>query len=412
MVKTALIIVAAGKGIRAGSETPKQYWQLAGHSVLSYSLKAWPQVDLIQGVIGPDHHDLYAQALAEMASPPSQLLEPVVGGYDRQASVLAGLEAIALYQPDIVLIHDAARPLMPESVFAAVAQKAHALGGAAPGLSLVDSIHQVAEGRVVQPVDRERLQRVQTPQGFNFKTLLAAHRQAANTTTRFSDDIGLAHSAGIPVALVAGHDHGFKLTTAQDLKALEQMLLPSPTWCPRTGFGFDVHAFGENSYAKGTIVLGGVAIPHDQQLKGHSDADVVLHAITDALLGALNAGDIGQHFPPSDPQWHGQDSRFFLEKTLKLAHQAQARLSNLDVVIVCERPKIGPHRAALQAKIADILTVPQHKVSIKATTSEQLGFTGRGEGIACYATVTLLVSEEAIALSSLSKLAMSCRELE
>jgi 2-C-methyl-D-erythritol 4-phosphate cytidylyltransferase / 2-C-methyl-D-erythritol 2,4-cyclodiphosphate synthase len=389
---TAALIVAAGKGERLGGPVPKQYRRLAGRSVLARSiiaLAASPAVGRLQCVIADGAQALYANAVADLPAEVSvRLAPPVTGGATRQASVLAGLEALALAPggaPSIVLVHDAARPFVSAALVTRSAEAAVAQGAAVPGVAVTDTIKQVDEaGRIRHTPERAALRAVQTPQAFDLALLLAAHREAqAAGATGLTDDAAVMEWAGHPVVVIEGEPGNMKITSANDLERAEARL--APVLETRVGSGYDVHAFGEGAAA----MLGGIAIPHERGLAGHSDADVVLHALTDAILGALADGDIGSHFPPSDMQWKGASSDRFLAHAVERVRARGGRIDHLDVTVICEAPKIGPHRDAMRTRIAAIAGLPVGRVAVKATTSERLGFTGRREGIAAQATATL-----------------------
>lgn len=379
----AAIVVAGGRGIRAGGELPKQYSTIGGVPVLRRSLLAFtshPQIQLVQPVIHPDDDRLF-QAAAD-ALP---VRTPVDGGATRQASVFAGLEALAADAPEIVLVHDAARPFASAALISRAIAAGRA-GAAIPGLPVSDTVKAVdAAGRVVETLDRARLRTVQTPQAFAYSALLAAHRKARGAgRDDFTDDAALAEWAGMAVGVFAGEAGNTKLTTAEDFSRAERESLAA-LGDVRTGLGYDVHAFTAGDH----LMLGGVRIPHDCGVAGHSDADVALHALVDAILGALADGDIGMHFPPSDPQWRGASSDRFLAFAVERVRQRGGLIAHLDVAIVCEAPRIGPHREAIRARIAAIAGIAPDRVGLKATTSEKLGFTGRREGLAAYATATV-----------------------
>ncbi|MGZ8387849.1 MAG: bifunctional 2-C-methyl-D-erythritol 4-phosphate cytidylyltransferase/2-C-methyl-D-erythritol 2,4-cyclodiphosphate synthase [Rhodoplanes sp.] len=379
----AAIVVAGGRGVRAGGELPKQYRMIRGVPVLRRSLLAFtshPEIQLVQPVIHPDDERLF-QAAAD-ALP---IRTPVNGGATRQASVFAGLEALAADAPEIVLVHDAARPFASAALISRAIAAGRA-GAAIPGLPVSDTVKAVdASGRVVETLDRARLRTVQTPQAFAYSALLAAHRKArAAERDDFTDDAALAEWAGMAVGVFAGEAANAKLTTAEDFARAERESLAA-LGDVRTGLGYDVHAFTAGDH----VMLGGVRIPHDCGVAGHSDADVALHALVDAILGALADGDIGMHFPPSDPQWRGASSDRFLTFAVERVRQRGGLIAHLDVAIVCEVPRIGPHREAIRAQIAAIAGIAPDRVGLKATTSEKLGFTGRREGLAAYATATI-----------------------
>jgi 2-C-methyl-D-erythritol 4-phosphate cytidylyltransferase/2-C-methyl-D-erythritol 2,4-cyclodiphosphate synthase len=388
----AALIVAAGRGVRSGGEIPKQYRSIGGITVLRRTLCRFLShsgVDFVQTVIHGDDEALYAASADGLDKPaegqPGALRNPVPGGATRQASVLAGLEALKAVKPALVLIHDAARPFASDMLVSRAIAAGATSGAAIPALPVTDTIKSVdAEGMIVATVDRAHLRAVQTPQAFHFEKLLAAHRRAAAAgRDDFTDDAGLAEWAGLRVATFEGEADNMKLTTAEDFVRAER--LHAPEMETRTGMGFDVHAFGNGDH----VTLGGVRIAHPRGLSGHSDADVVLHAAVDAILGALSDGDIGTHFPPSDPQWRGATSDRFLRFAIDRLKARGGILNHLDITIVCEAPKIGPHRDAMRTTIAGIAGITPDRVGVKATTSEGLGFTGRREGIVAYATATI-----------------------
>jgi 2-C-methyl-D-erythritol 4-phosphate cytidylyltransferase/2-C-methyl-D-erythritol 2,4-cyclodiphosphate synthase len=332
-------------------------------------------------VIHPDDRKLF-----DAASQGFELPEPVFGGATRQASVLAGLKALATAEPEFVLIHDAARPFASAAMLARGLAAARITGAAIPALPVTDTVKEVdADGRVRRTLDRSALRIVQTPQVFRFMPLIEAHERAlAQGRLDFSDDAALAEWAGLPVSTFDGEATNIKLTTPDDFLRAEAMLLEKLSDI-RTGMGFDVHAFGDGDH----VMLGGVRIAHDRGLSGHSDADVVLHALVDAILGALADGDIGAHFPPSDPKWRGATSDRFLAFAVERLKARGGMIANLDVTIVSEAPKIGPHRDAMRARIAGIAGITPDRVGVKATTNEMMGFIGRREGMAAYATATI-----------------------
>jgi 2-C-methyl-D-erythritol 4-phosphate cytidylyltransferase/2-C-methyl-D-erythritol 2,4-cyclodiphosphate synthase len=378
----AALVVAGGRGLRAGGPMPKQYRTIAGVPVIRPSLECFlghSAIGLVQTVIHPDDAALYAASVAGL-----DLSAPVSGGATRQASVLAGLEALASRNPKLVLIHDAARPYLSAALVSRAIAAGQQTGAAIPGLPVTDTVKSVdVAGKITATLDRTALRSVQTPQVFDFDTLLAAHRKAAAAgRDDFSDDAGLAEWAGIAVHVFPGETSNMKLTTEDDFARAEAMRALADI---RTGNGYDVHAFGSGDH----VWLGGVKIPHTHTLSGHSDADVGLHALVDAILGALADGDIGSHFPPSDPQWKGAASDQFLKYAVERVQKRGGIISHLDLTIVCEAPKIGPHRDAMRARIAEIAGLTIDRVGVKATTSEQLGFTGRREGIAALATATV-----------------------
>lgn len=384
MVSVAAVIVAAGRGSRAGGDLPKQYRRVGGEPVIRPSLSALaghPGISLVQPVIHPADAALFGAACAGLA-----LLPPVYGGATRQASVRAGLEALQPHGPDLVLVHDAARPFASAALITRAIAAGRASGAAVPVLAVADTIKTVdAAGCVTGTIDRAHLRLAQTPQAFGFAPLLDAHRRAkAAGRDDFTDDAALAEWAGLKVATFAGEAGNVKLTTDEDFARAEAAKLAALSDV-RTGFGFDVHRFGDGDH----VMLGGVRIPHARGLSGHSDADVALHALVDAILGALADGDIGAHFPPSDPQWRGASSDRFLMFAAERVRTRGGCIAHLDVTIVCEAPRIGPHRHAMRARISEIAGVALERVAVKATTSEKMGFAGRGEGMAAFANATV-----------------------
>jgi 2-C-methyl-D-erythritol 4-phosphate cytidylyltransferase/2-C-methyl-D-erythritol 2,4-cyclodiphosphate synthase len=387
-LRVAAIVVAAGRGERAGSGPPKQYRPLAGEPVLRRSLRlfaAHPAVAVVQAVINPDHSADYRQASSGL----EKLNPPAFGGATRQASVRAGLEGVAKASPEIVLVHDAARPLATAALVDRALAAVRTTGAAVPALALTDTIKRVdAYGRVSETFDRAGLRAVQTPQAFSFRPLLEAHRRAAITGHHdFPDDAALVEWAGLQVTTFPGEFGNLKITEAEDF-ARAFALDNASSSDIRIGTGFDVHAFEPGDH----VMLGGVKVPHGKGLRGHSDADVLLHAITDAVLGTIAEGDIGKHFPPSDPRWRGVSSDRFLAHAVSLLQGRGGRIAHLDATILCEQPKIGPHADAMRASIASIAGTDVSRISIKATTTEGLGFLGRGEGIAAMATATVRLS--------------------
>ena len=389
----AAIVVAAGRGERAtasGDPEPKQYRLLAGQPVLARTMQAFldvEQIDWVLPVIHPDHKDRFAA----LGLAGAKLLPAVTGGASRQASVLAGLMALGPLRPDLVLIQDAARPLTEEAVIdgvvAALADEVAAL----PVVPVTDTIKRSTDGRTVAGTeDRHALFAAQTPQGFRFAEILDAHLRAAGEPKEFTDDAAIAEWAGHAVALTPGSTRNIKITHPEDFARAERLLGGTAQMETRIGTGFDVHPFEPGE----AVWLGGVRIPHDMKLQGHSDADVALHALSDAIYGALGEGDIGQHFPPSDPQWKGAASSIFLAHAARLVADRRGRIVNLDITIVCEAPRIGPHVAAMKSAIAGVCGIAASRVAIKATTSEQLGFTGRREGIVAMASASIELPRE------------------
>ncbi|MDE0410243.1 MAG: bifunctional 2-C-methyl-D-erythritol 4-phosphate cytidylyltransferase/2-C-methyl-D-erythritol 2,4-cyclodiphosphate synthase, partial [Alphaproteobacteria bacterium] len=361
----------AGRGTRFGGPEPKQYLPFGDTNVLAAAAMALRPFMPVACVIHPDDRARYSSATAGL-----DLLAPVPGGPDRQSSVRNGLEALAGDPPELVLVHDAARPDLPAAVVRRILEALETHDGAAPGLPVADTLKRVEDRRSVATVSRDGLWRIQTPQGFRFSALLEAHRQAAPGA--FSDDTALAEAAGLSIAVVQGDARLEKITGPDDAARLSGPDI-------RTGHGFDVHRLVPGA----GVTLCGVRIPHGMALSGHSDADVGMHALTDAILGALAEGDIGRHFPPGDPEWRGAASEIFLARAREMASARGGRILHCDVTLICEAPRIGPHRDAMRAELARILAIPVDRVSVKATTSERLGFTGRGEGIAAQATATL-----------------------
>ena len=384
MAQVAAVVVAAGQGLRAGGEIPKQFRRIAGETLLERSLSAFaeaPDVTFVQPVIRPDDVALVRRLTRGM-----NVLEPVAGGATRQASVRAGLEALVSCTPDIVLVHDAARPFASASLITRAIAAAEKTGAAIPALPVTDTVKRIdSAGTIEATLDRNSIRLVQTPQAFAFPVLFDAHRRAlAQGRDDFTDDAALAEWAGIKVNVFAGDPGNIKFTTPEDF-ARAEAIQSAGLGDVRTGSGLDVHAFGPGDH----VTLGGIRIPHAQALTGHSDADVALHALTDAILGALADGDIGAHFPPSDPQWRGASSDRFLTFAVERVRMRGGRIAHLDLTIVCEAPRIGEHRDRMRANIANLAGIGIARVGVKATTSEKLGFTGRGEGIAAYATATI-----------------------
>ena len=374
-MRSAAILVAAGSGSRFGADTPKQFLTLAGKPVLRHAAEALAaQATLLQPVGDAAALD---PALAGLDHLPT-----VPGGATRQDSVRAGLEALLPHAPDIVLVHDAARPCIPPGTVAALLAALEHAAGAIPALPVADTLKRVRQGIITQTVPRDGLYRAQTPQAFRFPVLLAAHRAGIAGAT---DDASLLEAVGGTVAIVPGAEDNIKLTYPEDLTRLERIMAPS--LIPRAGTGFDVHVLE----AGRKLMLCGVDVPHDQGLAGHSDADVGIHALCDAIYGALAEGDIGRHFPPSQAEWKNADSARFLRHAAERIAARGGVLANADVTLICERPKIAPHAAAMRTRLAELLGVDAARVSVKATTTERLGFTGREEGIAAQAIVTILL---------------------
>lgn len=379
-METAALIVAAGRGSRSGLPLPKQYAILGGQPVLRRTAMAFldhPEIDAVRVVIHPEDRSLCAAALDGLA-----VLDPVPGGAERADSVRLGLESLEALNPGKILIHDAARPFPGTGTIRAVLDALDRASAAVPVLPVTDTLRRGADGFSRGTVPRDGLYRAQTPQGFRFAAILAAHRAASGPSP--TDDAALAEAAGLDVALVPGSEDNLKITNPEDLARAER-ILGARLDAVCVGHGFDVHRFGPGDH----VMLCGVRVPHDFGLIGHSDADVGLHALTDALLGAIGMGDIGEHFPPSDARWRGAPSELFLAHAADLVARAGGRIDHVDVTLICERPKIGPHKPAMRARLSEILRLPETRVGVKATTTEGLGFTGRGEGLAAQATATV-----------------------
>jgi 2-C-methyl-D-erythritol 4-phosphate cytidylyltransferase/2-C-methyl-D-erythritol 2,4-cyclodiphosphate synthase len=376
---TAALIVAAGRGTRAGGDCPKQWQPLLGRRVIDWTLDAFLDadgIDRILVVLHPDDLDRLA---------PHPRIMVTTGGASRAESVRNGLEFLASDPPDHVLIHDVARCCTKSPYIAYIAYKIRSTGlpALAPALPVTDALWTGADGRVTGARDRAGLYRAQTPQAFDFATILAAHRAHEGDA---ADDVAVARAAGVDVTILDGDEDNLKITHPHDFARAEKIL--GNQMDIRVGSGFDVHRFGPGDHC----MLCGVAVPHDRGLQGHSDADVGLHALADAIYGGLAQGDIGRHFPPSDPQWKGTERHIFLRHAVGLADKLGFKINNIDVTLVCERPKITPHAAAMQAALSEITGLAPDRISVKATTSERLGFTGREEGIAAQAVVTLVKS--------------------
>jgi 2-C-methyl-D-erythritol 4-phosphate cytidylyltransferase / 2-C-methyl-D-erythritol 2,4-cyclodiphosphate synthase len=377
-MRIAAILVAAGSGSRFGAETPKQFLTIAGKPVIRHAAEALAaHVSLLQPVGDADPIE------AALTGIPN-CLPTIPGGATRQDSVRAGLEALAPHQPDIVLVHDAARPVIPHGTIPALLAALRESPGAIPAAPVADTLKRVVRGVITETVPRTGLFRAQTPQAFRFATLLAAHRAGLTGAT---DDASLLEAAGQTVEVVPGSDDNIKLTYPEDLVRLERIM--AAALIPRIGTGFDVHAFAPGR----PLVLCGITVPHDNGLAGHSDADVGIHALCDAIYGALAEGDIGRHFPPSQAAWKDADSARFLTHAAERIAANGGRLANADITLICERPKITPHAPAMIARLATLLGVAPSRISVKATTTERLGFTGRGEGIAAQAVVSILVPD-------------------
>ena len=394
-MSTIALIVAAGSSVRFGGAVPKTYAMLGGQPVLSHSLQtlgAHPAIDAVRVVIQEDHRQLYAQTLTDRRASP-KILEPVLGGGERQESVRLGLESIAPLAPQTVIIHDAARPLLTstliERVLAPVQTENSGVSGAIAALPVSDTIKRsttettsAGQPLIAKTVDRRNLWRAQTPQAFDFRAIVAAHQMAVNDV--HTDDAAIAEASGLDVALVPGEMENLKITNAEDL-ARAEMFLSAQRGDIRVGNGFDTHRFESGDH----VTLCGVSIPHDKGLQGHSDADAALHAVTDALLSAIGAGDIGLHFPPTDERWRDEPSETFVAYAAERLREMNGIISNIDITIICESPKIAPHRENMKNRLAAMTGVDPTRVSVKGTTTERLGFTGRGEGISALATATI-----------------------
>ena len=374
------VVLAGGVGARLGGDIPKQYLDLAGRALLRHSIETFldhPAIDKVRCVIRSQDRELYKAAVAGLP-----ILNPITGGENRQESARLGLESLANDSPDTVLIHDAARPFvdfeMINRTLAGLVEHSAVL----PAIPLSDTLKRIDGLKVVKTIEREGLWRAQTPQGYRYQQILSAHQTMVGEA--LTDDSTVAARAGLEIALVMGNENNIKITTTEDLQRARLTLTGKP-FDVRVGIGFDVHRFGLGS----EIMLCGVAVPSDRGLEGHSDADVGLHAVTDALLGAVAAGDIGTHFPPSDPQWRDTPSEVFVRLAADLIRTKEGEISHIDVTIICEQPSISPHRTAMITRIAEILYISNDRVSVKATTTEGLGFTGRGDGIAVQALATV-----------------------
>jgi len=382
--KTVALVVAAGTGSRVGGDLPKQYRRLAGRTILSHALERLrhPGIDEILVVIAPGQEQLYRESVDITPLPAF-----AIGGATRQQSVRNGLETIAASGGAAhVLIHDAARPFMPPAVVDRLLQALDHAPGAVPVLPVIDTLAR-SDGRLGAPVPREDVVRIQTPQAFRFEAILAAHRGWPGEQ-QATDDAQVLRALGMDVATVMGDRSLEKLTFEEDFTRAERLMQTAMT--ARTGLGFDVHAFCKGDH----VWLGGLRIPHSRGLAGHSDADVLLHAVTDALLGAIGAGDIGDHFPPGDPKWRGAPSSGFVEHACRLVAQRGGRIEHVDATLICEQPRLSPHKDAVRRNMAALLGIPLERVSVKATTTERLGFTGRGEGVAAQAIATVSLPEE------------------
>ena len=384
-MNVAAVIVAGGSGIRAGGELPKQYQLIGGKPVIWWTLRAFaehPGISWVQPVIGEGHEEYFVAAASDFG-----LLKPVTGGTTRQASCRIGVEAVEHYQPDAVLIHDAARPFVTRDLISHVIAALHGGDGVIPALPINETIKRAPGGTIETTVDRSALWAAQTPQGFRYRPILAAHREAfLAKVDNLTDDAAIAERAGIAVTIVAGRGENKKITTADDIVEADHQLMRASfdrLSDIRTGQGVDIHAFAPGDH----VTLCGVRIAHNAKLEGHSDADAPLHALTDAILGAIGEGDIGQHFPPDNPQWKGAESSIFVKKAVQLMKDRGGRIANADVTILCDAPRIGPYIGEMKAILGKLLEIGTDRIAIKATTTEKLGFVGRREGLQAYATV-------------------------
>jgi 2-C-methyl-D-erythritol 4-phosphate cytidylyltransferase/2-C-methyl-D-erythritol 2,4-cyclodiphosphate synthase len=381
MARAVALVVAAGRGSRFGGEHPKQWHALDGQPLLRHSLAAFaahPDITEVRAVIHPDDLAFYEQAAAGL-----RLNSPLFGGATRQASVRSGLDGLSDCDPDWVLIHDGARPFIEQALISRVLKALPGNPGVIPALPLHDTLKRARDGVISETLPRDGLFRAQTPQAFHYQMIRDAHRAAAGR--EMTDDAAVFEAAGHAVRLIAGSEANVKITTREDLARADRA--SGKTLEPRMATGYDVHRFGPGDH----VTLCNIKVPHHLGLEGHSDADAALHALTDALLGCIASGDIGRHFPPTDPRWKGADSALFLTYVTELLTAMGGRILHVDITIICERPKIGPYRAAMVERLAELLALPQGRVSVKATTTEGLGFTGRQEGIAAQAAATILL---------------------
>ena len=386
-MSVAVVIVAGGAGFRAGGELPKQYQLIGGRPVIWWTLKAFvdhPGVSHVQTVIGTGHGSLFAEAIAGLKVAP-----PVIGGDTRQDSSRIGIAACTGAGLQKVLIHDAARPFVPADLISHVIAELDQSEGVVPGLPVADTMKFAPGGLVERTVDRQGLWAVQTPQGFDLKAILVAHEKAYDQDLGgLTDDAAVAEKFGIKVRVIAGHIENRKLTTAADIREADQFLMTkanSERLDVRVGQGIDFHEFEDGD----GVVLCGTKIPHDRKLKGHSDADAAMHALTDAILGALGEGDIGTFFPPSDAKWKGVSSSLFLQKAIELMVARNGIIANVDITILAEAPRVAPHIAEMKALLSPLLHIASDRIAIKATTTEKLGAIGRREGLAAFATATV-----------------------
>jgi 2-C-methyl-D-erythritol 4-phosphate cytidylyltransferase / 2-C-methyl-D-erythritol 2,4-cyclodiphosphate synthase len=389
----AVVIVAAGRGERAGDgHGPKQYRRIAGKSVLARSLEPFIDDSRFTHIIVVRHRDDEALCLEALGQQPSRV-RVAVGGETRQASVLNGLKALASEAPSFVLIHDAARPFVDQELLNRVLSALSKDTAVLPALPVSDTVKRISpDDLVLETIDRSDLHGAQTPQAFPFDKILHAHERAAIAPEiTFTDDASIAEWVGLPVKVIQGSTDNIKLTWKRDIEMAEQRLSSSARYPDvRTGNGYDVHSFVPGGF----VTLCGIKIVHDHALNGHSDSDVALHALTDALLATCGAGDIGTHFPPTEMQWKGAASRIFVERAVEIIREKSGRIANIDITLICEAPKIGPHREAMVAAIAQMIKISTDRISVKATTNEKLGFIGRKEGIAAIATASVVFPGE------------------
>jgi 2-C-methyl-D-erythritol 4-phosphate cytidylyltransferase/2-C-methyl-D-erythritol 2,4-cyclodiphosphate synthase len=381
MTKCMALIVAAGEGERFGGAVPKQYQDLAGSPILRRSVLAFlrhPAIQQVRVVINNKHRALYDEATVGLELP-----EPVTGGKTRQDSVRLGLEALENQKPEMVMIHDAARPLIDAATIQRVREALDTHDAAIAAKPLVDTLKRGQDDVIKETIDRTNLWQAHTPQGFRYPSILEAHRKLQGSS--FTDDAAVAEHAGLRVTLIHSNPDNMKLTNPDDLDRARRLLGIGALPDVRTGFGYDVHRFVPGS----KITLCGHTFAHDHSLEGHSDADAGLHALTDAILGTIGEGDIGMHFPPSEAKWKGADSTVFLRHAVDLLRQKGGAISHVDITFICEHPKIGPQRAAMTKRLSELLSLSPDRIGIKASTTEQLGFTGRGEGLAVQAVATV-----------------------
>ena len=384
MTGCAVLILSGGSGDRFSAKIPKQYFKLGDKTIIRHAIDAFlehPGIDVIRVVRRPQDKNLYEESVTGIS-----ILGPTDGGKTRQESVRLGLESLQDIKPKWVLIHDAARPFPNKNLITRALSGLTTSHAVVPGLPLLDTIKELEDDRktIKKTIDRKKLWRAQTPQAFHYKTILNAHRTTIQEEV--TDDAALAEKNGITVTIVDGDNDNIKITTPEDIEQAKKMLNFSDT-VTHVGTGFDAHRFGPGNH----VLLCGIKINHEQGLEGHSDADVPMHALTDAILGAISAGDIGSHFPPSDEKWRGAPSDHFLRHATKLVENLKGKILNVDVTIICESPKISPHRESMQKNISEVIGISLSSVSVKATTTEQLGFTGRREGIVAQAITSILL---------------------